>query len=126
MIESWKKVVVSLLRRYDANCRAAENLKRELRQNPFKDKVDDPWSVYSQDRRQLRKRLRQIQAMKMQVENALATLTPQDRILLQMLDIAPAKGNGEKLCQMLGCEIATVYRRRNKALRKFAEAMFGA
>lgn len=62
---------------------------------------------------------------KVNIEKALAVLTPEDRLVLQLLDIAPAIGNGAKLCELFGCEIATVYRRRNRALQRFSEALFG-
>ena len=124
-MELWKKEAIRRLRSYDANCRAVENLREEMRQMAFEDFSQELWPEYFKDRRQIRKRMRQIQVVKLQVENALSCLTPQQRMILQMLDIAPAKGNGAKLCQLLDCEIATVYRHRNKALKQFAKAMFG-
>lgn len=62
---------------------------------------------------------------KEQVEKALATLSPEDRMVLQLMVISPAKGNSERLCNVLGCEISTVYRRRNKALQNFYDGLLG-
>lgn len=58
-------------------------------------------------------------------DKALAALSPEDRMVLQLMVISPAKGNGERLCSVLGCELSTVYRRRDRALRLFYYALYG-
>lgn len=62
---------------------------------------------------------------KQQVEEALSTLSSEDRTILQMVDICPARGNLEKLCNMLSCETSTIYRRRNSALEQVYHQLFG-
>lgn len=62
---------------------------------------------------------------KQQVEQALSTLSPEERTILQMMDICPQRGNTEKLCNILDCETSTVYRRRNIALCKVYHRLYG-
>ena len=59
------------------------------------------------------------------VDNALSTLAQQERLILYRLYIAPEKGSLLKLCEEMDCEMASVYRRRNKALDHFTFSLFG-
>jgi len=60
------------------------------------------------------------------VEKALQELTPAERIILDRLVMRPRKYAGQELCQLLGVEIATVYRQKNKALEKVKKVLEGA
>lgn len=64
-------------------------------------------------------------AAKQQIEQALSVLSPEERTILQMVDICPERGNTEKLCNMLDCETSTIYRRRNNALCKVYHQLYG-
>ena len=55
----------------------------------------------------------------------LGVLTPEERLVVQMLYIMPKKGNVARLCDLLDCGQSTVYRRRDKALEKFTVALYG-
>lgn len=110
-MKAWKKRAVSCLRGYDTLCAAKENLLTELSWRP-----DSP---------NLADRLAKTTSRKWQMDRALAALTPENRMILQLMDISRERGSGEKVCQLLGCEIATVYRRRDQALRQFSKALFG-
>lgn len=59
------------------------------------------------------------------VEKGLAILAEDERLILDRFYIHPAKGNVDRLCMELGCEQATVYRRREQALRSFTMALYG-
>lgn len=59
------------------------------------------------------------------VESGLDFLADDERMILDRFYINPAKGNVERLCMELGCEQATVYRRREQALRNFTLALYG-
>lgn len=109
MMKDWKKKTVRHLREYDALCRAKENLLAELEWRP-----DSPG---------LQERLAKVSGRIRQTDRALAILTPENRLVLQLLDISRVKCNGARVCELLGCEISTVYRRRDKALRQFAQAL---
>ena len=59
------------------------------------------------------------------VQRGLDFLTEDERLILDRFYIYPAKGNVDRLCMELGCEQATVYRRRDAALRKFTLYLYG-
>lgn len=59
------------------------------------------------------------------VDRGLAALDEDERLVLQMLYIVPAKGNIERLCEQLCMEQASIYRKRDKALRRFTLVMYG-
>lgn len=73
----------------------------------------------------LRQRLGAVEQWLKLTDKGLRVLTPEERLVLQMLYIAPQKGNIQRLCGLLECEQSTVYRRRDKALEKFTVAMYG-
>ena len=62
---------------------------------------------------------RQLAAM----DRALGVLTPEERLVIQMLDIRREKGNPARLCEILQKEKATVYRKREKALGKLCRVL---
>ena len=52
------------------------------------------------------------------LENALESLSWEEREIIEKMIVNPTRGAGDKLCEMLCVELPTVYRRRNKALQK--------
>ena len=66
--------------------------------------------------------LREYGAARARVERALEQLQEDDQRILELLLIVPKQGNLERLCGELGVEKSTVYRRRDKALRRFGGA----
>ena len=74
----------------------------------------------------LERQLQESRERAKRVKKALGALTPQEQLVLRLLYVAPEAGNVEYLCGVLDCQQATVYRRRDRALRKFAKAMFGS
>ena len=61
--------------------------------------------------------------LKRDVERAMEWLDDDEQMIIEMLYIVPKTGNVERICQELGIEKATVYRRRDKALRKLGLIM---
>lgn len=59
------------------------------------------------------------------VEQALQVLTDEDRLVLDRFYIHPAKGYIERLCDELNLEPAGVYKRKDRALRRFVMALYG-
>jgi len=57
------------------------------------------------------------------LERALGVLTPEERLVIQMLDIRREKGNPARLCEILQIEKATVYRKRERALGKLCRVL---
>ena len=62
--------------------------------------------------------LRATQAALEQLEAALDALEEEEREIIDSFYISPGKRIAEKLCEKLLVEVPTVYRRRNKALKK--------
>ena len=60
------------------------------------------------------------------VDGALEVLEPQEREILQCMYVFPQKGAVDTACDALCVEKSSIYRRRDKALRKFTLAMYGA
>lgn len=60
------------------------------------------------------------------VDGALEVLEPEEREILQCMYVFPQKGAVDTVCDALQLEKSSVYRRRDKALRKFTLAMYGA
>ena len=58
------------------------------------------------------------------VETALQELTPEERLVAQMLLIAPQKGNADRLCEMLELERSSIYRRRQSVLSKLSRTLY--
>ena len=72
------------------------------------------------------KKLRQLRGMKAAVEmmeEALDMLEEDEREIIDKMYVNPVKYASEKLCEMLTVEVPTVYRMRNKALKKLEEFM---
>ena len=60
------------------------------------------------------------------VDAGLAVLSDEDRLVLDRFYIHPMRGNVDRLCDDLAIEKAAVYKRKEKALRRFTVALYGA
>lgn len=60
------------------------------------------------------------------VDGGLAVLTDDDRLVLDRFYIHPMRGNVDRLCDELAVEKAAVYKRKEKALRRFTVALYGS
>jgi len=72
------------------------------------------------------KALRQLPRLRLQVErmeNALAELTEEEAHIITTLFVNPKRNGIESLCEMLEIERTSVYRRRNKALKKLGDLL---
>ena len=58
------------------------------------------------------------------VETALQELTPEERLVAQLMLIAPQKGNADRLCEMLELERSSIYRRRQSVLTKLSRTLY--
>ena len=112
-MDDWKISAITRLKEYDAMTAAAENLPAGLA------------LCRRENRQQLHSRLNNARQWVALTNRALGALTPQEQLVLRLLYIAPQKGNVNRLCELLECEQATVYRRRDKALQKFTMALYG-
>ena len=72
-------------------------------------------------------RLRNLPCLQQQlqaVETALQELTPEERLVAQLMLIAPQKGNADRLCEMLELERSSIYRRRQSVLTKLSRTLY--
>ena len=77
-------------------------------------------------RDELVRQLRQLNKTRLQVarlEEALESLSDCEREILEKMYIKPVAKASDKICEMFDIEVASVYRRRNKALRKLEDSM---
>ena len=113
-----KKASVERLRAYGSVCRTAQGVKLAFDGLVASDihGLTEKFRLFQQ--------LRALERELELVEQALQTLDPVQRKILQMLDIDPKKGNCARLCDMLGREPATIYRWRDKALSKVGQVFF--
>ena len=126
MMAYWKTVAVERLTEYEALQKAVTTLPRQIAACRGEGPYESDGRLDAMVRRfQLERRLGENRACLQRMKKALSALTPQEKLILRLLYIAPEKGNSQRLCDILGCEQATVYRRRDSALRKFAVALYG-
>lgn len=78
--------------------------------------------VYQEE---LERRLEMTRQWVSSVEQALGALTDEERLVLDRFYIHPAKGYIERLCDELCLESAGVYKRKDRALRRFVMALYG-
>lgn len=67
--------------------------------------------------------LEQLRCAVKNLEQALQVLTPEERLVVDMLLVRPKKGNAQVLCELLDVEQSSVYRRRDKALKKLGQVL---
>ena len=70
-----------------------------------------------------RKEISRLQTRLAALEKAWRSLSRQEQEILHRLVVENHRGNVERLCEELGCEPASVYRRRNRALQKLGERL---
>ena len=71
----------------------------------------------------LQRQVQQAQLELRQLQEAMQVLTPEERLVVQMLIISPEPLATEKLCQILEVERSSVYRRRERAIRKLGRGL---
>ena len=72
--------------------------------------------------RQLRQ-LRKMQQLVERMEDALEELNECEREIIERMYIRPVAKASDKICEMFDIEVASVYRRRNKALQKLGNTL---
>ena len=140
---NWKEEAAEKLRKYDAMRTATENIPQELQRLELSARAirasgaESPRVQTSQNRQeeQLLNNIVHRQELRWALENAkswvkttdhaLSALSPEDRLVLSRLYVYPEKGALERLCQDLGVEQSSIYRRRDRALRNFTTALYG-
>lgn len=140
---NWKNEAIDRLKDYTARknalgCLEEEIRRLEVRAEGLKSGLTEEQRVkssgYQQDallsnlvgRQELERQRRWAELWVSAVDHAMECLSEEERLVLKRLFVEPGKGNVDRLCEELMVEKATVYRRRDEALRHFTIAMYGA
>lgn len=141
---NWKSEAKEKLRRYDAMRLAIINIPEELERleseatsirSARTDRVpvkgggsqrEDAMLNNIVHRQELTWTLQQAQLWIKTTDRAMEALSQEEKLILYRLYIYPTKGNIERLCKELNVETSTIYRKRDKALRSFTLAFYGA
>jgi len=139
----WKDEAIEKLKRYDAMHTAQQNIAREiarLKEEAFAIRRADPSAApvrgsggrYDEvlmnnivKRQELAWTLKQVKLWISNTDRGLQALNEEERQVLQRLYLYPKKGAVDRLCEELGLEQSSVYRRRDQALEHFTIAMYG-
>ena len=139
----WKEEAVEKLKRYSAMQQALQNIPAEihrLREDAAAlrsasaqqvcvkgggGRREDALINNIAQRQELEWTLNQVQQWLSVADRGLAALDPEERLVLQRMYLFPERGAVDTLCGELGMEQASVYRKRDKALRQFTVALYG-
>lgn len=140
---NWKKEAVEKLRGFDAMRQSLVSLPEEIRRlesmarglrgattdkNPVKgggSRREDALLSNIVHRQELQRKLEQAEIWVKCAQGALSVLDHQERLILLRLYICPEKKAMERLGSELGLEQSSLYRHRDRALRKFTMALYG-
>ena len=140
---NWKNEAMERLRKYESMLLAAKNIPQEIQRLEeasvaIRGGRTDGCAVLSggsrqeerllenmMSRQELTWQLRQTESWLQCMERALRSLPREERMVLERFYIHPEKGSVERLCSELGAESSTIYRKRDKALRKFTISLYG-
>ena len=140
---NWKHEAIDKLKNYEAHREALENIPKELKRlesayagirsattdgTPISgggNTREDSMLSNIVQRDELKRRLREARLWTAQVDKALAVLGDEERLVLDRFYIHQVKGCVGGLCERLNVEQATVYRKRDSALRRFTIALYG-
>ena len=140
----WKEEAIGKLKKFDAMRKAAYNIPQEITrleidaQSIRSSKTDQIRCQHGMSRREdalinnlvyrqeLQWTLQQTQLWIRCVTGAFGALTPEEKLILTRLYVCSEKGGVEQLCQELGVEHSSIYRKRDAALHKFTLALYGA
>lgn len=141
---NWKQEATEKLQRYTQMQQAAHNIPEELEMLEAAicairsarvdgaagkgggNKREDMLLNNIVKRQELTQTLTQTKQWLGTADRALRTLTPEERLVLQRMFILPEKGCVSRLCQELGIEQSSVYRKRDQALERFTRSLYGA
>ena len=131
------------LRRYDSMRRALGNIPEEIRRlkdeaRAIRGSTCDRIAVrggggHREDalidnlvkRQELEWTLKRVKHWLLVADRGLAALLPEEKLVLQRLYLHPEKDALQRLCDELGVEQSSVYRKRDQALQRFTTALYG-
>lgn len=139
----WKNEAMDKLRRYDAMQQALQNIPAEIERlaesacslrgvttdmTPVKGgggRREEALINNLMQRQELEWTLEQVKRWLDITDRGLLALKEDERLVLQRLYLRPEKGAVDRLCNELGVEQSSIYRKRDQALERFTIAMYG-
>ena len=139
----WKQEAAEKLLQYEVRRQSLENIPAEIKRleqdySALRASVPDSMPARGSGsrredamltnivrREELARQLESARAWVALAEGGLAALDEEDRLVLDRFYVHRHKGACERLCEELDREKAQVYRRREKALRRFTLALYG-
>ena len=140
----WKQEAIEKLRDYEAHRKALDSIPLELerlgaaytgiraarvdgtpRSGSSASNREDAMLSNIVHRDELKRRLKEARLWVEIVDGGLSVLDDEERLVLDYCYIHKVKGSINELCERLNVEQATVYRRRDLALRRFTLALYG-
>ena len=140
---NWKFEAVEKLKQYEAKKKALQSIPEEIRRlesamQSIRGATSDGTPVHGggsgrEDmmlsnivhREELERSLEQAKIWVGLVDAGLEILSAEERQILDRFYIHPARGNVDRLCEDLGVEKPTVYRKKDCALRHFTICLYG-
>ena len=139
----WKTEAMEKLRRYGCMQQALQNIPEEISRlkdaactlrgattdaTPVKgggNRREEALINNLVERQELEWSLQQVKQWLAVTDRGLSALTPEERLILQRLYLFPERGALNRLCNELGVEQSSIYRRRDQALHRFTVALYG-
>ena len=139
----WKEEAMEKLKRYAAMRTAEKNIPEQIcmleasaatLRSSAAPKVGGHGSVRAREdalinnmaeRQELEWNLARVKQWLAVTNRGLNALSNEELVILQRMYLYPERGAVDRLCGDLGVEQATVYRKRDKALRQFTFALYG-
>ena len=137
----WKKVAEKELRTYNEVCLALQSLPDLIERQKLisgRIRTNNPSKVSRRRvvdndaqlsaivyRDELEQRLKEVKKTVDAIDRALAAMSEEEYLVLDVFYINPRKNGSDLLCEKLNVERTAVYERRIKALRKFTRILYG-
>ena len=139
----WKNEAMEKLRRYDAMQQALRNIPEEIDRlkadactlrgattdtTPVKgggSRREEALINNMVERQELEWTLKQVRRWLSVADRGLSALSEDERLVLQRIYLYPERGALERLCNELGVEQSSIYRKRDQALHRFTMALYG-
>ena len=139
----WKQEAVDKLQQYEARQQALDSIPEEIKRLEIENvsirsavsnavpargsgsKREDAMLSNIVRREELARQLESTQAWVRLVDRGLSALDDEERLVLDRFYIHRYRGHVERLIDELGVEAKMVYRRKDRALRRFTMALYG-
>ena len=139
----WKQEAADKLLQYEARRQSLENIPAEIRRleldyTSLRSSTADAMPTHGNGsrredamltnivrREELARQLESARAWVALTDGGLSALDEEDKLVLDRFFVHRRKGACEQLCEELDREKAQVYRRRDRALRRFTLALYG-